>query len=91
MTQRELNRKVARERKAERDKQIAKLRAKGYTAEQVAEQVGCSLSTVKRKYKPDKATRDRRIKELRKEGFSLREIAKKINCSVNTVRKVIAE
>ena len=91
MTQRELDRKAARERKAERDKQIAKLRAEGYTVKQIAEACGCSERTVKRHSKSDKATRDRRIKELRKEGFSLREIAQKINCSVNTVRKVTTE
>lgn len=91
MTQRELDRKAARERKAERDKQIAKFRAEGLTQQEIAKQVGCSLSTVKRRTGIDKTERDRRIKELRKEGFSLRKIAKKINCSVNTVRKVIAE
>ena len=91
MTQRELDRKAARERKAERDKEILRLRNKGLTQQEIAEQVGCSLRTVKSKTRVDKTERDRRIKELRKEGLSLRKIAKKINCSVNTVVKVIAE
>ena len=86
---RDLDRKAARERKAERDKQIAKLRAEGYTAEQVAEKVGCSVRTVKSKYKPDKATRDRLILTLHSEGLPPKSIADKAGCSVNTVRKVL--
>ena len=86
---RDLDRKAARERKAERDERIAKLRAEGYTAEQVAEKVGCSVRTVKSKYKPDKATRDRLILTLHSEGLPPKSIADKAGCSVNTVRKVI--
>lgn len=91
MTQRELDRKATRERKAERDKEILRLRSKGLTQQKIAEKVGCSVRTVKSKTRVDKTERDRQIKELRKEGFSLRAIAKKINCSVNTVSKVIAK
>lgn len=86
---RDLDRKAARERKAERDERIAEMKAEGYTAEQIAKACGCSVRTVKSKYKPDKATRDRLITELHSRGLSLRDIADKAGCSVNTVRKVI--
>lgn len=93
-TSRELDRKAARAKKADRDRRIEELTEQGVSCEDIAAEVGCSTKTVQRKTKqnkPSKADRDRRIIELRKDGLSVRDIAKEVGCSKNTVTAVLAK
>lgn len=85
---RDLERKAARERKEKRNERIAELKADGKSCAEIAAEVGCSLSTVKRKTKSSKADRDRRIAELKADGLSVRDIAAQVGCSKNTVQTV---
>ena len=93
-TSRELDRKAARAKKADRDRRIEELTEQGVSCEDIAAEVGCSTKTVQRKTKqnkPSKAERDRRIIELRKDGLSVRDIAAEVGCSKNTVTAVLAK
>ena len=88
---REIESRNARNKKVSRDKEIQRLWSKGLTQQEIAEQVGCSLRTVKSKTRVDKTERDRRIKDYHDKGYSIREIAILCMCSKNTVQKVITE
>lgn len=92
-TSRELDRKAARAKKADRDRRIAELTEQGMSYKDIAEEVGCSARTVSRKdtTKQSKADRDRRIIELRADGLSVRDIASEVGCSKNTVTAVLAK
>ena len=93
-TSRELDRKAARAKKADRDRRIAELTEQGMSCKDIADEVGCSVSTVQRKTakdKPSKADRDHRIIKLKAEGLSVRDIASTVGCSKNTVTAVLAK
>lgn len=89
-SERELSRRNSRNKKVSRDREILRLWSKGLTQQEIAEQVGCSLRTVKSQTGLNRAERDRRIKDYHDNGCSLREIAILCSCSVNTVRKVLS-
>lgn len=90
-TNRELDRKAARTKKADRDRRIAELKAEGLSCTEIAYEVGCSESTVKRKLKDTKAKRDLRIIELKANGLSIRDIAAIVKCSKNTVARILSK
>lgn len=88
-SERELSRRNSRNKKVSRDREILRLWSKGLTQQEIAEQVGCSLSTVKRRTGINKTERNRRIKDYHEQGMSIREIAILCMCSTSTVRKVL--
>lgn len=88
---REIERKNARNKKVSRDKEIQRLWSKGLTQQEIAEQVGCSLRTVKSQTGLNRAERDKRIKDYHEQGMSIREIAILCMCSKSTVQKVLKE
>jgi len=86
-TSRELDRKAARAKKAERDRRIEELTEQGMSYKDIADEIGCSESTVRRKdiAKQSKADRDAQIMKLKAQGLSTRDIATVVGCSKNTV------
>ena len=65
--------------------------AEGLSCTEIAYEVGCSESTVKRKLKDTKAKRDLRIIELKADGLSIRDIAAIVKCSKNTVARILSK
>ncbi|MCD7824096.1 MAG: LuxR C-terminal-related transcriptional regulator [Oscillospiraceae bacterium] len=85
---RDIKRKITKE---ERNQNIIKLAIDGKTTEQIAQEVNCSVRTVKSVLKFNNFNRPdllkSKIMELISQGLSLRQIACKLNISYPTVQK----
>ena len=86
-SRRESERQAARNKKAQRNRQIIELVSKGYSQIEIAQKIGCSAATVSRFLAKNQKTKSLRQKvyERAAQGKKAKDIAKELACSVSVV------